>query len=143
MTYAMIQHLNPQRELVNEAYSLKRPAVFSRHIHFVNFAQYLDLATDGNASLPVYFSMVRDPVERFRSYYYYCRRRRDLAKVERIPQFVKKQNISEGYDAWRNMDLEECLLTGASDCRPGAWHDDITRTIVRYKPSCSVSCTVL
>ena len=60
---------NHVNQIVNKIKS--RPLIYDRHVHFIDFGNFI-----GNATVkyqPVWFSIIRDPVEKFVSRYYYNR----------------------------------------------------------------------
>ena len=50
--------------MVNEVLSLPQPSLYDRHVYFLDFRQF-------NRTQPVYINMVRDPVDRVVSRYYF------------------------------------------------------------------------
>jgi len=58
--------LNEEKWLANLINYFEAPSVYVKHVCYVNFTQF-DLPT------PIYVNMVRDPVERVISWYYYVR----------------------------------------------------------------------
>ena len=69
--------------------------LFDRHLHFVDFTSY-------NRSNPLYINVVRKPVDRFLSKYYY-RRRHPL-------------NVTHLAKAKYNMTFEQCVHTNHTEC---------------------------
>ncbi|OQR74473.1 uronyl 2-sulfotransferase-like [Tropilaelaps mercedesae] len=90
-----------QLELVMDVTNTTPPASFDRHLHFVNFNLL------GQAS-PVFINVVRDPVERVVSDYYYRRAvaRKNLDSYPVTPS-----------EYWLNKPIEECLRRGDAECR--------------------------
>ena len=43
-----------------------RPLSYDRHVHFIDFSAF-------NESMPIWFSIMRDPIDKFVSRYYYNR----------------------------------------------------------------------
>ena len=60
------RHLNSteQKQLAAKVMKLKNPYLFDRHVHMLNFTAF-------GYPQPTYINIVRDPVERFVSAYYY------------------------------------------------------------------------
>ena len=52
--------------IVNELKVIPQPWVYIRHIHFIDFSPF-------NQPTPMYINVIRDPVDRLVSYYYYKR----------------------------------------------------------------------
>ncbi|XP_037075920.1 heparan sulfate 2-O-sulfotransferase pipe-like [Pollicipes pollicipes] len=81
------------------------PAVYVKHVCFLNFPRY-------NFSPPIYFNMVRDPVERIISWYYYVRA--PWYFVERKRAFPELELPDP---AWLKKDYEECVLSNDWECQ--------------------------
>ena len=54
--------------MVDSIYKHEDPFLYFRHVHFVNFTKFTD-----DQSHPLYFTVAREPMSHFRSYYYYIR----------------------------------------------------------------------
>uniref|UniRef100_A0A1I8M4Q8 Heparan sulfate 2-O-sulfotransferase pipe n=1 Tax=Musca domestica TaxID=7370 RepID=A0A1I8M4Q8_MUSDO len=96
-----------QKELIHEIYNLTRPRIYSQHIAYINFTQH-------HMPRPIYINLVRDPIERIRSWHYYVRAEwyyRDLkAKLgDRAPPMPPKE--------FMEMDLDTCVKTGDIHCQ--------------------------
>lgn len=81
--------------------NLQTPALYSRHIHYINFAKFGELQ-------PVYINMIRDPIERFSSQYHFKRYGDFISKKQR-----GGKTLTEGQ---RNMNINDCILRNHSDC---------------------------
>ena len=62
-----------QQNHVNKVIKLKHhsPLAYDRHVHFIDFRNFT-----GNATVkfqPIWFSIIRDPIEKFASRYFYNR----------------------------------------------------------------------
>ncbi|XP_072051962.1 uronyl 2-sulfotransferase-like [Amphiura filiformis] len=55
-----------QERLVHSIELFKTPFIFEKHLHYVNFPKY-------GSKLPVYINIIRDPLARLVSFYYYTR----------------------------------------------------------------------
>ena len=90
------EHPRPERidELLLELSALREPWIFDRHLHFVDFTAH-------NMSFtPLYINIIRKPLERFISEYYYLR-----------------QGQREGMtNETRHMTFDECVLGNHSEC---------------------------
>ncbi|KAK3735827.1 hypothetical protein QZH41_019925, partial [Actinostola sp. cb2023] len=78
---------------------LAPPFIFHGHFHFVDFAKF-------GVAKPVYINLIRDPLERFISAYYYSR-------------FGDGRNRSwsfKGTEKQKNMSLDDCVLKNHSEC---------------------------
>ncbi|XP_047477183.1 uronyl 2-sulfotransferase-like isoform X2 [Penaeus chinensis] len=81
---------------------------YDRHLYYTNF-------TELGSEAPVYVNIVRDPVERFISSFYY---RRSQERLNRIPVQGRTATPSP---KWLNRTVEQCVLAGDNECafRPG------------------------
>ncbi|XP_042868262.1 uronyl 2-sulfotransferase-like [Penaeus japonicus] len=81
---------------------------YDRHLYYTNF-------TALGSEPPVYVNIVRDPVERFISSFYY---RRSQERLNRIPVQGRTATPSP---KWLNRTVEQCVLAGDHECafRPG------------------------
>ena len=78
-----------------DTFDRTQPWLFDRHLHFVDFTSY-------NRTTPLYINVVRKPVDRFLSKYYY-RRRRPL-------------NGTRLTEAKYTMTFEQCVHTNNTEC---------------------------
>uniref|UniRef100_A0A1B6E882 Heparan sulfate 2-O-sulfotransferase pipe n=1 Tax=Clastoptera arizonana TaxID=38151 RepID=A0A1B6E882_9HEMI len=85
--------------------SYSTPSVYIKHICFINFTQY-------NLPEPIYVNLVRDPVERVISWYYYVRA--PWYYVERKQAFP---DIPLPDPQWLKKDFETCVLRGDRECQ--------------------------
>ncbi|XP_070568985.1 uronyl 2-sulfotransferase-like [Ptychodera flava] len=90
--------LEAQVELVNSVSELKAPFLFERHFHYVDFKKF-------GAIHPVYINIIRDPISRFTSQYYF--KRFGDAATERI---------FKGPAEALNMTINECVLSNNYEC---------------------------
>ncbi|KAG1698837.1 Heparan sulfate 2-O-sulfotransferase pipe [Nymphon striatum] len=85
--------------------NLKRPAVQIAHFHYINFTEF-------GYSSPVYINLIRDPVDKFVSFYYYSWFLK--FKHERNGKNASKSQISRDTTAI----FKKCFDTGEEDeCR--------------------------
>ncbi|CAH2091037.1 unnamed protein product [Euphydryas editha] len=91
------------------------PASYIKHVCYTNFTRY------GYPS-PIYVNVVRDPVERVISWYYYVRA--PWYYVERKRAFP---DLPLPDPAWLKKDFETCVLSGDRECRylEGETHEGI------------------
>ncbi|RZF31870.1 hypothetical protein LSTR_LSTR012272, partial [Laodelphax striatellus] len=94
-----------QLELAAMINSYPTPSVFVKHICFINFTQF-------HLPEPIYVNMVRDPVERVISWYYYVRA--PWYYVERKQVFP---DIPLPDPMWLKKDFETCVLQGDRECQ--------------------------
>ncbi|XP_046396684.1 heparan sulfate 2-O-sulfotransferase pipe [Ischnura elegans] len=85
--------------------SIPPPAVYVKHVCFTNFTKF-------GLPEPIYVNMVRDPVERVISWYYYVRA--PWYYVERKQAFP---DLPLPDPKWLRKDFETCVLSGDSECR--------------------------
>jgi len=81
--------------------SLMSPVIYSRHIHFIDFSKF-------GAQTPVYINMIRDPIERFLSNYYF---RRFGDSRQAGPRQAKQWLPGD-----RSRSVNECILRNHSEC---------------------------
>ncbi|XP_073975569.1 heparan sulfate 2-O-sulfotransferase pipe [Rhodnius prolixus] len=85
--------------------SYSTPSVYIKHVCFINFTQY-------NLPEPIYVNIVRDPVERIISWYYYVRA--PWYYVERKQVFP---DLPLPDPQWLKKDFETCVLRGDRECQ--------------------------
>ncbi|XP_049873959.1 heparan sulfate 2-O-sulfotransferase pipe [Pectinophora gossypiella] len=94
-----------QLALVQEVISLPLPASYAKHVCYTNFTKF------GYPS-PIFINVVRDPVERVISWYYYVRA--PWYYVERKRAFP---DLPLPDPNWLRKDFETCVLSGDRECR--------------------------
>ncbi|KAK4301262.1 hypothetical protein Pmani_026595 [Petrolisthes manimaculis] len=94
-----------QKRLVQLVDVFRPPSVYVKHVCYINFTTF-------NVTQPLYVNMVRDPVERVISWYYYVRA--PWYFVERKQAFPELPLPSS---AWLRKDYETCVTTGDRECR--------------------------
>merc|ERR1719266_124791 len=95
---------NEQIWLSNLLQFLPSPSVYIKHMKYVELNRF-------NVSRSSYFSMVRDPVERIISWYYYVRAPWYYPERNRA-----SPNISMPSKAWTLQGFEACVLNGYNEC---------------------------
>uniref|UniRef100_A0A1I8P2M4 Heparan sulfate 2-O-sulfotransferase pipe n=1 Tax=Stomoxys calcitrans TaxID=35570 RepID=A0A1I8P2M4_STOCA len=93
-----------QHELAEVISDLPEPSVFIKHVCYTNFTKY-------NLPTPIYINVVRDPVERVISWFYYVRA--PWYFVERKAAFP---DLPLPHPAWLKKDFESCVLSGDQEC---------------------------
>ncbi|XP_076809289.1 uronyl 2-sulfotransferase-like isoform X1 [Clavelina lepadiformis] len=93
-----------RKEFAERILSLPRDTVFVRHFYFVNFSEF-------GLRNPIYINIIRNPVDRFISRYYYARY--GFKKTEKSNVLWPKWPISLKR---MNTTLEECVLTNVTKC---------------------------
>lgn len=104
-----------QKMWVNEVYEeldslmpKTKPLLFTRHQYYINFA-------DHNVLEPLYMNLIRDPVDRFASFYYFQR-------YGNARGGGKKQPPGQmSYEDW-NMPIDECVRQFKRECTSPIWH---------------------
>ncbi|TDG44021.1 hypothetical protein AWZ03_009570 [Drosophila navojoa] len=93
-----------QQEMAEVISELPEPSVFIKHVCFTNFTKF-------NLPTPIYLNVVRDPVERVISWFYYVRA--PWYFVERKAAFP---DLPLPHPAWLKKDFETCVLSGDQEC---------------------------
>lgn len=93
-----------QLELAEVISGLPEPSVFIKHVCFTNFTSF-------NLPSPIYINVVRDPIERIISWFYYIRA--PWYFVERKLAF---HDIQLPNPAWLKKNFEACVLSGDLEC---------------------------
>jgi len=90
------------------------PSVYVKHVCFVDFQRF-------NISMPIYVNMVRDPIERVISWYYYVRAPWYFVERKRAFPDLPLPNPN-----WLRKDYELCVKRGDNECRylEGGERDD-------------------
>ncbi|XP_065079844.1 heparan sulfate 2-O-sulfotransferase pipe [Ochlerotatus camptorhynchus] len=104
-----------QQELAEMVTDLPMPSVYVKHVCYTNFTRF-------GLPMPIYVNMVRDPVERIISWYYYVRA--PWYFVERKQAFP---DLPLPDPRWLKKDFETCVLQGDPECTyaQGAIHEGI------------------
>ncbi|XP_037933295.1 heparan sulfate 2-O-sulfotransferase pipe-like [Teleopsis dalmanni] len=93
-----------QQELAEVISELPEPSVFIKHVCYTNFTKF-------NLPTPIYINVVRDPIERVISWFYYVRA--PWYFVERKAAFP---DLPLPHPAWLKKDFETCVLSGDQEC---------------------------
>jgi len=94
-----------ERRLSNLVNSFNPPSVYVKHVCFSNFTKY-------GLPMPIYVNMVRDPVERVISWYYYVRAPWYFVERKRAFPDLPLPNPN-----WLRKDFETCVRRGDKECR--------------------------
>lgn len=102
-----------EKMLSNLVSSFAPPSVYNKHVCFTNFTKF-------NLEMPIYVNMVRDPVERVISWYYYIRAPWYFVERKRVFPELPLPNPN-----WLKKDYETCVRTRDPECRylPGDRRD--------------------
>lgn len=96
---------NEEKWLSNLLDFFNPPSVYVKHVCFVNFTQF-------NLDMPIYVNMVRDPVERVISWYYYVRAPWYFVERKRAFPELPLPNPN-----WLKKDYDTCVRRGDKECR--------------------------
>ncbi|XP_032001980.1 uronyl 2-sulfotransferase isoform X1 [Hylobates moloch] len=94
---------NEQMELIKNISTAEQPYLFTRHVHFLNFSRF-------GGDQPVYINIIRDPVNRFLSNYFFRRFgdwRGEQNHMIRTPSMRQEE---------RYLDINECILENYPEC---------------------------
>jgi len=105
---------NEEKWLVNMVDYFTPPSAYVKHVCFVDFSRH-------NTSIPVYVNLVRDPVERVISWYYYVRAPWYFVERKRAFPELPLPNPN-----WLRKDFELCVKRGDKECQwlEGGERDD-------------------
>ncbi|XP_064303073.1 uronyl 2-sulfotransferase isoform X1 [Phalacrocorax carbo] len=94
---------NEQMELIKNISTAEQPYLFTRHVHFLNFSRF-------GGDQPVYINIIRDPVNRFLSNYFFRRFgdwRGEQNHMIRTPSMRQEE---------RYLDINVCILENYPEC---------------------------
>lgn len=92
-----------QENMIENISNLEDGNVFASHVNFLNF-------TDFEEARPIYINMVRDPVERVISWYYYIRSPWIFVPSRR------RNNKKMPQAKWVNTEFDECVMNKEKVC---------------------------
>jgi len=95
---------NEEKWLANMVNYFEPPSVYVKHVCFVNFTQF-------DMDMPIYVNLVRDPVERVISWYYYVRAPWYFVERKRAFPELPLPNPN-----WLRKDYETCVKRGDKEC---------------------------
>ncbi|XP_071057470.1 heparan sulfate 2-O-sulfotransferase pipe isoform X2 [Onthophagus taurus] len=94
-----------QASLAAMVQSYDEPSVYIKHVCFTNFSEF-------DIPEPIYVNLVRDPIERVISWYYYVR-----APWYYVERKIAFPDIPLPDPKWLKKDFEHCVLSGDRECR--------------------------
>ncbi|XP_067900603.1 uronyl 2-sulfotransferase a isoform X1 [Heterodontus francisci] len=94
---------NEQMELINNISLGEKPYLYTRHVHFLNFTRF-------GLEQPVYINIIRDPISRFVSNYFF--RRFGDWRSEQNHQ-IRTPGMK---DEERYLDINDCILENYPEC---------------------------
>lgn len=106
MNGGIINRMSTQRQQqeVEKVVSRDDPGVYVSHMNWINFTEF-------GQSKPIYINMVRDPVERVISWFYYLRSPWIFVPQRR----QRKQSMPNA--KWMNTEFDECVEQNSSFCQ--------------------------
>jgi len=96
---------NEEKKLSNLVTAFQPASVYVKHVCFTNFTKF-------NLDMPIYVNMVRDPVERVISWYYYVRAPWYFVERKRAFPDLPLPNPN-----WLRKDYDTCVRRGDKECR--------------------------
>ena len=91
-----------------KGYATNQNVLFTRHQYFINFDQL-------GWTEPVYMNLIRDPIDRFMSFYYFSRFGNKRAQdAGRTKQQVPTDLVNESID--------DCITRRRRECTEPIWH---------------------
>ncbi|VDP83677.1 unnamed protein product [Echinostoma caproni] len=103
---------------MTERVSAQQPLLLHGHFAYLNFAQF------GSSLRPIYLNMVRDPLERLASYYYFIRFGDDFR-----PNLTRRRMSDPNQ---RILTFDECVQTGGVDCNPNDLWVQVSKIYPHY-----------
>jgi len=94
-----------EKELSHLVNKFEPPSVYVKHVCFTNLSKF-------DLDMPIYVNMVRDPVERVISWYYYVRAPWYFVERKRAFPELPLPNPN-----WLKKDFETCVRTNDPECR--------------------------
>ena len=95
---------------VSSSSALGLRSSFQAHLYFIDFRNYTHTAKN-----PVYFSSIRDPVQRFVSQFFYSRIFPRHYSVLVDANSSQVSGLSE--EEWHYKDINQCILTRDPECK--------------------------
>ncbi|KAH8332235.1 hypothetical protein KR074_011245, partial [Drosophila pseudoananassae] len=92
-----------ESDMIENIASFEDGSAFASHVNFLNFTKH-------DQPRPIYINMVRDPVERVISWYYYIR-----APWVFVPG-RRRNNREMPNPKWVNTEFDQCVLSGEKVC---------------------------
>uniref|UniRef100_A0A8C4RA49 Uronyl 2-sulfotransferase n=1 Tax=Eptatretus burgeri TaxID=7764 RepID=A0A8C4RA49_EPTBU len=96
-------HHVEQEELMKNISALKKPFLYTRHVHFLDFNRF-------GMEQPTYINIIRDPISRFLSSYFFRRfgdRRNEQSHIVRTPNMKMEERL---------LSIDKCILQSFPEC---------------------------
>jgi len=97
--------MSEEKKLSQFVNTFRPPSVYVKHVCFSNFSKF-------DLDMPIYVNMVRDPVERVISWYYYVRAPWYFVERKRAFPDLPLPNPN-----WLRKDYDTCVRRGDKECR--------------------------
>ncbi|XP_050689900.1 heparan sulfate 2-O-sulfotransferase pipe-like [Eriocheir sinensis] len=99
---------------------------YDRHLYYTDFEEQ-------GAQRPAYINLVREPVERFISSFYYRRSKERLARILAHGHLVASPSPN-----WRNRTVEQCVVSGDAECSftQGSRQEMVLTYFCGHQPFC-------
>lgn len=91
-----------QEDLADDIYDMGEQHVYTMHANYIDFRNF-------DLPLPIYVNLIRDPVERVISWFYYRRTPWNAVQMYKITN-----HFFDG--SWYKKDFEQCVLSGDKEC---------------------------
>lgn len=103
---------SPREQMIQAVWvnDLDPGTIYIEHCNWLNFRRY-------QLKMPIYVNLVRDPVERMVSWYYYVR-----SSYRNAIFFRKNPNATIKSESWYKKNYNDCVRSGDPECQyvPGS-----------------------
>ncbi|EDW35293.1 GL20906 [Drosophila persimilis] len=96
---------NDQRDMAEYVADLEEGSIYIEHINWIDFDEF-------DQPKPIYINMVRDPVERVISWFFYAR-----GSYKNAIEYRKKPNLKIKKESWYKKNFNECVKSGDPECQ--------------------------
>ena len=103
--------MQPIVEYISDTISHNKPSSLVDHIYFLNTDEH------GSHKNPIYINIVRDPLERIASWYYFIRSPQKILPEHRLQAFLNPLKIKHDEKIqFLNTDFNECIRNKLNEC---------------------------